>query len=233
MIKDRISNVRENIARVCQRIGRNPDDITLVGVTKYTSAENTLAAIEAGITDIGELKVQDAQEKFLELEKIGVSPNFFKKHMIGHLQTNKVKTAIQIFDLIQTVDSFKLASEIDRQALSAGKVVSTLIEVNSGEEQKFGVPPTQVLPLLEKIAELKNIEVLGLMTMAPLTQDEEITRRSFRELFNLSQKAGKDFEGHPRIQMKYLSMGMTGDYEIALEEGANMVRIGSAIFKED
>lgn len=230
MIQERILRIRENIAQICRQIGRRPEDITLIGVTKYTSVEKTLAAIAAGITDIGELKVQDAQRKFAVM---GKAAGKVGKHMIGHLQTNKVKLALQMFDLIQTVDSVKLAREIDKQAARMDIRADVLLEVNcSGEEQKFGVAQDRVIPLVEQIAPLAHIRVRGLMTMAPFVDDEKIIRRSFRDLRGLSEKISKQFDGQERIQMRYLSMGMSGDYEIALEEGANMLRIGSAIFSD-
>jgi PLP dependent protein len=228
MIKDRILQVRENIARICQSIGKNPADITLVGVTKYSSVEQTREAIEAGITDIGELKVQDAREKFLAL---GEQAERVTRHMIGHLQTNKVKVALKIFDIIQTVDSEKLAAEIEKHAAAGNHKAKILIEVNcSGEAQKSGIARDQALSLVEKISFCEHLHCLGLMTMASFVEDEAIVRRGFRDLRQLGELIKKNFSGHPRVQMVYLSMGMSGDYEIALEEGSNMVRIGTAIF---
>jgi pyridoxal phosphate enzyme (YggS family) len=153
--------------------------------------------------------------------------------MIGHLQTNKAKQAVQLFDLIQSVDSVRLADEIEKEAAKPAKTVDILIEVNtSGEEQKFGVHPDEVPILIKEISHCPHIRLLGLMTMAPLTEEKGRIRRCFRDLRELFDAVEEDFAASSNIQMKYLSMGMTSDYEIALEEGSNMVRIGRAIFKE-
>lgn len=229
-IRDRILLVQENIARACKRAGRNPAEITLVAVTKYTTLEKVAEAIHAGVTHIGENRVQDAEEKFKQLGELagGVT-----KHMIGHLQTNKAKNAISIFDMIQSVDSIKLAQEIEKRAVAqALKTVDVLIEVNSGEEQKSGVEKIDLPALVDAVAGCEHIQLKGLMTMAPYVSDKEVIRKAFRDLRNLSEKLSAQMKGHSRFEMKYLSMGMTQDYEIAIEEGSTMVRIGTAIFKE-
>lgn len=230
MLKDHLEDVKRRIASVCRRIGRDPAEVILVGATKYSEASQIQEALQAGLKHIGENRVQDAQRKFPELERLGVKA---VRHMIGHLQTNKVKDAVRFFDLIQSVDSVKLALEIEKQSGKLNQTIDILVEVNtSGEEQKFGVRPQEITPLIEEISRCPHIRLLGLMTMAPFIEDQAVIRRCFRSLRELFDAVSKQFAASSNIQMKYLSMGMTSDYEIALEEGSNMVRIGRAIFKE-
>jgi len=229
MIREHLASIQKNISLICQRLGRNPAEITLVGVTKYATVEKIKEALACGLTDVGENKVQEAEKKFPQLDSIAPK---LRTHMIGHLQTNKVKDALKYFDLIQSVDSLKLAQEIDKQATKINRIVNILVQVNtSGEDQKYGVEKTQVLGLLEQMAVLKHLRILGLMTMAAFTEDREAVHTSFRSLREIRDQVAKKFGGHERIKMQYLSMGMTDDYEIALEEGSNMVRIGRAIFQ--
>ena len=229
MIKERIKELREDIAVVCRRAGRKPEDITLVGVTKYADVFAIQEAVLGGITHIAENRVQEAREKFL-------SPQFPKskitRHMIGHLQTNKVKEALKIFDVIQSVDNLKLAAAIDRQAQELKRVVEIFIQVNSsGETQKSGIFYGEARDLIESVLAFKNIHVSGLMTMAPQTENKEVIRGCFRRVRELRDQITKEFSGEKNIEMKYLSMGMSLDYDIAIEEGSNMVRIGSCIFQ--
>ena len=227
MIRDRIAKIEENIARICQKSGRNPKEITLVGVTKYSTTAQIQEAIKAGLKHVAENRVQEAVQKFPLLKSV-------TKHLIGHLQTNKVKAALTVVDLIQSVDSLKLAQEIAKHAQKLNRSIDVLIEVNtSGEEQKYGLKSEDVLPLLQALQPLKEIRVRGLMTMAPYTDDQAIMRRCFQLLRKMRDHVSQNFAGSSQVQMKYLSMGMSGDYEIAIEEGSNMVRIGSAIFKEN
>ena len=229
MIRDNLARIRGCIEAVCRRTGRDPRGITLVGVTKFADIPQIKEAIKSGLTHIGENKVQDARKKFSALQDSGVKVT---RHMIGHLQTNKVKHALEIFDLIQSIDSAKLAAAIEAQAAKLNKNIDVLLQVNTaGEEQKFGAAPSGVFALIEEMAKFKHIRLFGLMTMAPLTQDKEIIRRCFRDLRLLRDQVSGRFPAGERLEMKYLSMGMTADYEIALEEGANMVRIGRAIFQ--
>jgi len=229
MIKDNVSHVWTRIVSVCQEIGRDPDKITLIGATKYATPTQIREAVGAGLHHIGENRVQEAREKFSALDEMHVKVG---KHMIGHLQTNKVKEALGIFDMIQSVDSIKLVEEIEKQAGILQKQVDILVEVNtSGEEQKFGVKAHAILPLIDAISNSSHIRLCGLMTMAALTQDKERIRRCFRDLRELHDALEGKYEEHERIEMQYLSMGMTDDYEIALEEGANMVRVGRGLFK--
>jgi PLP dependent protein len=222
-----LNKVREDIKAVCQRAGRSWGDVLLVGVTKYSDVAAINEAIESGLGDIAENRVQSASEKFASLSAV---PSV-RKHLIGHLQTNKAKEAVALFDLIQSVDSQKLVDEINKRALAIGKVQDILIQIDiAKEEQKFGLPEGDLEGMVAHCKTLGNIRVLGLMTMAPLTDDTVRVRAVFRrckEIFD-------GLKGHetPSFQMKYLSMGMSGDMGIAIEEGATMVRVGSAIFKE-
>ncbi len=227
MIKDRLNKVREDINTVCRRAGRPLNDVLLVGVTKYSDVSAINEAIESGLEDIAENRVQSASEKFPSLS---AAPSV-RKHLIGHLQTNKAKEAVVLFDLIQSVDSQKLVDEINKRAGGIGKVQDILIQVDiAKEEQKFGLPEEELDGVAAHCKTLGNIRVLGLMTMAPLTDDVGRVRAVFRrckEIFD-----GQKRNETPSFQMKYLSMGMSGDMGIAIEEGATMVRVGSAIFKE-
>ncbi len=226
MIKERISRIQDDIHQICQKLGRKPQDVTLVGVTKYASPDQIQEAIAAGLKHIAENKVQEAVQKFPQFS--GVT-----KHFIGHLQANKVKTALQLVDLIQSIDNLKLAQEIQKQAAKLNRQVDILIQVNtSGEKQKFGIDPQKTLRFIEEISQLDYIRVLGLMTMAPLTDNEKIIHDCFGFLRKIRDEVAKHFFGSSKVQMKNLSMGMTDDYKIALEEGSNMVRIGRAIFGE-
>ena len=229
MIRDNINNIYQDISHICNKAGRDPKEVILLAVTKYTTKDKAVEAIQAGIRHIGENRLQDAESKFAQIgdHLLGV-----KKHMIGHLQTNKVKKVLQVFDMIQSVDSLKLAREIEKQATKMNRQADILIEVNTGgEEQKYGVSVEGTLPLIKEIAAFDHIQVLGLKTMAPFVEDENVIRKCFRDMKNLSEEIKKEFEGSNKVAMQYLSMGMTHDYKIALEEGANMLRIGTGIFQ--
>jgi len=179
--------------------------------------------VECGITEIGENRVQEAKSKF---EAIGDRARW---HLVGHLQTNKVKAALEMFDLIHSLDSMKLANEISSRAQSINKEARVLLQVNtSAEESKFGLEPERVLGFAQQVATLPNLKVLGLMTIGPFTEDDTLIRRSFRELRRLFQELKE--ASIPNIDMEILSMGMSADYEVALQEGANMLRIGTSIF---
>ena len=222
-IKKNLEIIKEKIKKAALKADRNPEEIKLVAVTKTATIEQIKDAINAGIKIIGENKVQDAKEKY---QILNANTEW---HLIGHLQTNKVKYAIEIFDCIQSVDSIKLAKEIDKRSLQFGKAASVLIEVNvSGEKTKYGIKPEEVEPFIKEISEFSRIRVSGLMTIAPIAEDQEEVRPYFRKLRNLFKEIkGKNIKN---IKMDYLSMGMTDDFEVAIEEGANMVRIGRGIF---
>lgn len=217
-IADNLRRVKDRISAAAERVGRSAEDIVLVAVTKTVGIDRIEEALAAGVTDIGENYVQDALAKF---EAIGLRARW---HMIGHLQTNKVRIAVGIFDLIQTVDSVKLAREIGKRSVAIGKTSDVLIEVNiSGEESKFGVAPDQALDLAEEVLGIEGVRLQGLMGIAPFVDNQAVIRRSFAKLKKL-------WDELPIDHRVWLSMGMTSDFEIAIEEGSNMVRIGTAIF---
>jgi pyridoxal phosphate enzyme (YggS family) len=212
--------IGENVQRILSEL---PDGVELVAAAKTRSAEEVLEAIQAGVKNIGENYVQEA-------EKVcAIVGNKVSWHFIGHLQKNKVKKAVCLCDMIETVDSVEMAKEIDKRCSQIGKTMPVLIEVNSGrEEQKSGVLPEDTERLVREISELQNIKMMGLMTMGPLSGDPEDARPYFVETKKIFDQVRKlDL---PKVEMKYLSMGMTNSYKIALEEGANIVRIGTAIF---
>ncbi|MGD9141333.1 MAG: YggS family pyridoxal phosphate-dependent enzyme [bacterium] len=222
-IRENIERLRAEIADITERAGRSPDEVQLVGVTKRVPPDRIQEAVDAGLATIGENRVQEAKDK-IPAVKGDVS-----WHMIGHLQRNKVKTAVRMFDMIQSVDSLELAAEIDRRSADAGRRMDVLIEVKTApEETKFGVEPGDAIDLISGISEFANIDVKGLMTIGTFTDDESEIRRCFRELRELGEKAGE--LGLAGVEMRVLSMGMSSDYRIAIEEGSNMVRIGTAIF---
>jgi len=218
-IKENIGIIREKIAKAAKRAGRDPDGVTLMAVTKKIPVDVIREAAVLGITDMGENKVQEASEK-TSCPGMGTG---IKWHMIGHLQTNKVKQAVRLFDEIHSVDSIRLAREIHKRSAEAGKVMPVYIEVNvSGETSKYGVPPSGLSDLLEEAKGIDRIEVKGLMTMAPYSDDPEDSRPYFRELTKLAREHG----------LSGLSMGMSGDFEVAIEEGATIIRVGTAIFED-
>ena len=222
-IKNNLEIINEKIKKAALKANRNPEEIKLVAVTKTATIEQIKEAISAGVKIIGENKVQEAKEKYQILSAD------IEWHLVGHLQTNKVKYAIEIFDLIHSVDSIKLAKEIDRRSLQFGMITNVLVEVNvSGEETKYGIKPEEVEPFLKEISEFSRIKVRGLMTITPIAEDKEEVRPYFRKLRELFEKI--KIKNIKNIRMGYLSMGMTEDFEVAIEEGANMVRIGRGIF---
>nr|MQY53176.1 YggS family pyridoxal phosphate-dependent enzyme [Bacillota bacterium] len=222
-LRENLERIKEKIRVKSELVGRDPQKITLVTVTKTVEADRVEEAIAAGVNIIGESRVQEAKEKYEKVESRVIW------HLVGHLQRNKAKDAVKIFDLIHSVDSAKLAKEIDKQARKVGKRQKILIEVNvSGEESKYGLSPEGVIPFLQEVSGLPNIKVEGLMTMAPLYENPEDCRPCFRKLRELIEKVkAKNIKN---VEMTYLSMGMSNDFEVAIEEGSNMVRIGRAIF---
>jgi pyridoxal phosphate enzyme (YggS family) len=229
MIKQDLDKVLARVRTVCARVGRDPGSVTVVGVTKYSDAAAINEAVAAGLLHIAENRVQSAKEKFPLLAP-GDRP--VVRHLIGHLQTNKAKDAVELFDLIQSVDSIKLLSEIDKRAAALGKVQDILVQLDiAREEQKFGLPPEDLGAFLVHIQGLKHVRVRGLMGMAPFTADQKVVRAVFCRLREHFDRIRKEHALSTKIVMEHLSMGMSGDYEIAIEEGATMVRIGSAIFK--
>lgn len=212
--------IKENTRRIIEQL---PGGVEVVAATKTRSADEIREAIEGGIKIVGENYVQEAADKF---RVIGKAVNW---HFIGHLQRNKVKQAVEIFDMIETIDSFRIAQEIDKSCRLMNKVMSVLIEINCArEKQKFGVFPEGVEPLIKEVGQLKNINILGLMTMGPFLENPERLRPYFIEIRELFERIKS--LNLPGIEMRYLSMGMSDSYQIAIKEGANLVRIGTAIF---
>ena len=214
--------IKENVKKVLAEL---PEGVRLVGAAKTRTPHEILEAVEAGLEIIGENYVQEAEKAY---QVVGRRT---KWHMIGHLQSNKAKKAVKIFDMIETVDSMKLAQAIDRACEKIGKIMPVLLEINSGEEsQKAGVMPEDTISLVRDILELKNVRIMGLMTMGPFAGDPEDSRPYFQKTRKLFEEIKKmDLAG---VDMKYLSMGMSNSYKVALEEGANLVRIGTMLFGE-
>jgi len=212
--------ITENVRQILTEL---PQGVKLVAAAKTREPREVMEAVAAGIRIVGENYVQEAESAY------NVIGNKVEWHFIGHLQTNKVKKAVALFDMIETVDSIGIAVEIDKRCGQIGKTMPALIEINSGREaQKAGVYPENAERLITAMSDLKNIRVMGLMTMGPLTVQAEALRACFRETKELYDRI-KKLE-LPNTEMRYLSMGMTDSYKIALEEGANMIRIGSRIF---
>ncbi len=225
MIKENLEKVRDNVKEAARRADRNEGDITLIAVSKTKPVPMLLEAYDAGARDFGENKVQEIVDKYPQL------PSDIRWHLIGHLQTNKVKYIVDKVAMIHSVDSLKLAQEISRQAVKHDVTVDILIEVNvAGEESKFGVSPEDTAQLCEEISVLPGIRVRGLMTVAPFVDDPEENRPVFSALRQLLVDIdGKNIDN---VCMDCLSMGMSGDYEVAVEEGATFVRVGTSIFGE-
>ncbi len=221
-----LPQVRQRIEAACERVGRSDaESITLVAVTKGHPIEALYAAREAGLKVIGENRVQEARGKW---EAAGDQDLTW--HLVGHLQRNKVRQALQMFRLIQSVDSLRLAETIDKEAAKAGERAAVLVEVNaSGEDAKHGFPVEDGGTALRAVCQLEHVRVVGLMTMAPFTSDEGVLRRTFRRTRELFERGGNEVAGFEAL---HLSMGMTNDYEIAVEEGATMVRLGTVLFGE-
>ncbi|MBL7131308.1 MAG: YggS family pyridoxal phosphate-dependent enzyme [Candidatus Omnitrophica bacterium] len=212
--------IKENVRGILNEL---PQGVELVAVAKTRTADEVLEAINAGVKNIGENYLQEAEDVF---KLIGKKARW---HFIGHLQKNKVKKAVEVFDIIETVDSYDLAKEIDKRCGQISKVISVLIEINSGREpQKFGVLPENVEEIIRQISSLKNIKIMGLMTMGPRFGNPEDSRPYFIETKKTFEKIkALDLEN---VQMRYLSMGMSNSYRIAVDEAANIVRVGSRIF---
>jgi hypothetical protein len=220
-LAENFQNIRKKIADACARAGRNAADVQLLAVTKGHGPDAVAAAAELGQTLFGENKVQEAKAK------IPLCPGRLRWHMIGHLQSNKCRDAVQLFDMLQGVDSLALAEEINRQAEKSGKTMPILLEVNvAGEASKFGYKPEALLAESSQINALPKIEVHGLMTVPPYSPNAERSRSYFRQLRELKTRCD-EILGAP---LPHLSMGMSGDFEVAIEEGATIVRIGTALF---
>ncbi len=223
-LKHNIAAVQERIAEACQRVGRNPTEIKLVAVSKMVDVTRIETAYGLGLHDFGENWVQEAAAKIPQIE----APATW--HLIGHLQTNKAKRAVELFDVIQSVDSVRIAQAISTAAASAGKEMPVLLEVNvSGEPTKYGFSPEDISAAVDDIARLPAIRIQGLMTIAAIVGHPDEARPYFAKLRQLRDNLRSTY---PNIDWQHLSMGMTDDFEVAIEEGATIVRIGRAIFGE-
>ena len=222
-IERNLQSVLTRIADAARRTGRDATDIQLVAVTKTVGVAEILSAAELGVEIIGENRVHEASAK---RDRVG---DRVKWHMIGHLQRRKARDAVSVFDCVHSVDSLALAKEIDKRCASIGKIMPVLFEVNvTGEQTKFGLSPDETLEVIRQASTLEHIRTEGLMTMAPLVPNAEEVRPCFKKLARLAQSVAR--EGVTNVCMEQLSMGMTNDFEVAIEEGATTVRIGTAIF---
>lgn len=233
MVRDglpvRLREVQDRVAAACARIGRDPAEIRIVAITKGHPAHDVAAAIEAGLNEVGENRVDEALEKFSRvaepLESHGVT-----RHMVGHLQRNKVRLALTVFDWVQSVDSVRLARTLSERVADRRESLPVLVEVNVGEEQqKHGFGPDEAVDRAAEIADLPGLSVRGLMTMAPWTEDPTVLRTTFRRARSLFERM-IGAPGVVRGSIDTLSMGMSGDYPIAIEEGSTMLRLGTALF---
>lgn len=223
-LKRRAAEVRERIEAARARVGRT-DEVTLVAVTKTHPADVVRAAIAAGIADVGENRVQEMDEKVAEIGRSAV-----RWHLIGHLQRNKAARAVAIADLVHSLDSVRLAEALSAEAAKAGIVIPALVQVNtSGEESKFGLGPDEAVDAIGRMAELPGLRLEGLMTMAPFTDDQDVIRRTFAGARRLRDEAARQVPG---FAGRHLSMGMSNDFEAAVEEGSTLVRVGSTLFGE-
>ncbi|MBU5440369.1 YggS family pyridoxal phosphate-dependent enzyme [Tissierella sp. MSJ-40] len=222
-IKDNLLAIEENIEKALIKSGRKDDKVELIAVTKTIDVDRIQEAINLGITNIGENRVQELEKK---IEVIGGKVDY---HMIGHLQTNKVKYIVPKVKMIHSLDRLSLAKELNKRANMNSLTINALIEVNVAEEEsKFGLKIQEVVPFIEEVLKFKNIRVKGLMTIAPYTENVESIRYVFKELYKLKEDISR--RNYENLSMDYLSMGMTNDYEVAIEEGSNMIRIGTGIF---
>ncbi|HHW47039.1 MAG TPA: YggS family pyridoxal phosphate-dependent enzyme [Clostridiaceae bacterium] len=223
IIKKNIIELRKKVAEAALKSNRNPEDIKIIAVTKTVEPERIAMAVNEGIYDLGENRVQELCEKY---DKINKECNW---HLIGHLQKNKVKYIVDKVKMIHSLDSISLANEIQKRAERINRVIDVLVQVNvANEPSKYGISCNEAIDFIKELSSLSNIKVKGLMTIAPLAENQENVRWVFRELRNLYIDISK--ENIHNIDMEYLSMGMSNDYQVAIEEGSNMVRIGTAIF---
>ncbi len=224
MIAENLEAIRRRISASCRACGRDPGDVALIAVSKTLGAEAIREARDAGQTDFGENYVQELRGKLADASLEGI-----RWHFIGHLQSNKVKYIAQRAAMIQTVDSASLGAEIERQAARCDRVIDVLVEIHATDEAtKSGVAPTEAPALVRSLASFPHLRVCGLMTMGPLADDPELSRPAFAMVRRLGREIER--EAIPRVSMRHFSMGMTHDFEIAIAEGATMVRIGTAIF---
>ena len=224
MVAENVESIRKRIREVCSRCGRKPEDVLLVGVSKTFGVDSIQKAVDSGLFDIGENYAQELLGK-----RESLSDHRIRWHFIGHLQSNKVKYVIEYVHLIHSVDNDRVAEEIQKRAEKAGRIVKVLIEVHTTDEAtKYGVLPADTLDFLKRISRFDRVKVQGLMTMGPFSDDPNNSRPSFRQLAELRDRISR--EGMEDVTMQHLSMGMTHDFQVAIEEGATIVRIGTAIF---
>ena len=223
-IRENIDDIVKRIEDTCKKVGRNPNDITVIAVSKTVESERAREAFEAGINNLGENRVQELVKKYDELKDLDI-----KWHMIGHLQKNKVKYIIDKTVLIHSVESLSLAEEINKRAEKNNLIANVLVELNIGEEDsKFGIKEESVYDFILSLEKFENLRVVGLMTVAPFCENPEDVRWVFKKMKYIYDKIST--MNLRNTEMKYLSMGMTNDFEIAIEEGSNIIRIGTAIF---
>ena len=223
-LKENLFNVEEKIEKSLLKVGRK-DKVELIAVTKTQPIENVKSIIDLGVKNIGENRVQELVQRVEELGQV------VDYHMIGHLQSNKVKDIIDNIRLLHSLDRMSLVKELNKRSKMRNKVIDVLIQVNVAEEMsKFGFKVSDVIPFIEQVVSYEHIRIKGLMTMAPFTDDELLLRKVFKTMYNLKEDISK--RNYQHISMEFLSMGMTNDYEIAIEEGSNMVRVGTGIFGE-
>ena len=223
MLIERYNEVKKHVEEACKRVGRDPREVTVIAVSKTKPLEMVEELRKEKVLDFGENKVQEIRDKYANISWP------VRWHLIGHLQTNKVKYAVELFDLIHSVDSLKLAVELDKAARKIGKVQDVLLQVNlAKEESKSGIYREELPEVLQSAAVLENIHICGLMCIAPNYDDSEQARPLFREMYQLFQEVRQ--MGLKAADIRFLSMGMSHDYKVAVEEGANIVRVGTAIF---
>lgn len=226
MVKENVEIVRKRIREVCSRCGRDPESVLVLGVTKTFGIGSLREALDAGLFDFGENYAQEFLEKRSQL-----SDERVRWHFIGHLQSNKVKYIAEHVHLIHSVDNERLAEELQKRGERSGRPLDILIEVHTTDEAtKFGIPPGQTLDLVKRIARFNRVRVQGLMTMGPFSGDPNDSRPSFQQLADLRNRIVR--EGIENVSMRHLSMGMSHDFEVAIEEGSSIVRVGTAIFGE-
>lgn len=222
-LKKKIHEINKRIEKAAQKKGRSSSDIILVAASKYVNSEQLKVAIENGVRHVGENRAKKLISLYNDIGDLVIW------HFIGHLQSRKAKLVVPIVEYIHSIDSISTIKEIDKRARNINKIQKILIEVNiSGEETKYGIEPHSLIHFIKEINDYKNVKIVGLMTMAPLTNDMSICRRIFKELRELKNIVNRIY---PNLSLKHLSMGMSNDFEVAIEEGSTMIRIGSAIFK--
>lgn len=233
ILKNRLNDIRQEVDMAAAKNNRSGQDISIICVAKQARLEDIVTVIESGFFQIGENRLQEAEKKYAYLQRVLKKEVFSQLnwHLVGHLQTNKVARALNFIDMIQSVDSLRLANIIDRQAQRLQKDIDVLIQVNiSGEQSKFGITFAEVQEFIERVINLPRLRIKGLMGIGPFVDDPEQTRPCFRRLRKMFEEVNRFLRAKSLSQMSVLSMGMSNDYLVAIEEGANMVRIGRAIF---